>query len=182
MSALAHDLTMLRSTGVRGVVTSFFIITLTAGVFGFLLMPPGPCQTASWFRGKKDSLLAPQNPADVPSFPNLSRFVAHPIQVGWNSRNSNTVRSRTVSAACYNMFVQASGIISSNIYRQAPLYRRGNRYLLAIAIGDIALYVLVKAYYVARNHSRDRKWDAMTEDERLKYLQCYHDGRGEQEA
>ena len=42
----------------------------------------------------------------------------HPIQVGWNSRNSNTTRSRTVSAACYNMFVQGGGIISSNMYRK----------------------------------------------------------------
>lgn len=27
-------------------------MTLVAGVFAFLLMPAGPCQTASWFRGK----------------------------------------------------------------------------------------------------------------------------------
>jgi hypothetical protein len=42
---------------------------------------------------------------------------AHPIQVAWNSRNANTVRSRTVASALYNMFVQAGGIISANIYR-----------------------------------------------------------------
>ncbi|KAK9788113.1 putative Phthalate transporter [Seiridium cardinale] len=97
---------------------------------------------------------------------------AHPIQVGWNSRNSNTVRSRTVSAACYNMFVQAGGIIASNVYRSddAPLYHRGNKVLIGILAGNIVLYLLTKTYYVWRNKSRSAKWDAMTDQERLHYL------------
>ncbi len=35
---------------------------------------------------------------------------------------------------------------------------------------NIVLYALVKAYYVWRNKSRDKKWDAMTVEERLHYL------------
>ncbi|KAH8668663.1 major facilitator superfamily domain-containing protein [Xylariales sp. PMI_506] len=101
------------------------------------------------------------------SYPN-----AHPIQVGWNSRNSNTVRSRTVSAACYNMFVQAGGIISSNIYRSddAPLYRRGNHVLISVLCLNIVVYVLTKVYYVWRNKQRSNIWNAMTDEEKIRYL------------
>ncbi|KAF2474920.1 MFS general substrate transporter [Lindgomyces ingoldianus] len=102
---------------------------------------------------------------------------AHPIQVGWNSRNSNTVRSRTVSAASYNMFVQASGIISSNIYRKddAPNYPRGNKQLLAIAVGNVAIYLLTKGFYVWRNKQREKRWNAKTELEQLEYLETTTD-------
>lgn len=101
-----------------------------------------------------------------------NEMLAHPIQVGWTSRNSNTVRSRTVSAALYNMSVQTSGIISSNIYREddAPLYRRGNRQLLVILIVNIFLYLLTKAYYIWRNDRRDQIWSAMSEEQRKRYV------------
>jgi hypothetical protein len=56
------------------------------------------------------------NPYGIPT-PELTHFhgltrPAHPIQVGWVSRNANTVRSRTVGAAMYNMCVQGYVLIN----------------------------------------------------------------------
>jgi len=70
------------------------------------------------------------------------------------------------------MCVQTSGIIAANIYRKgdAPQYKRGNRVLLFLIVLNICLYLGTKIYYVKRNEYRDRKWDAMTEDEKLIYL------------
>lgn len=101
----------------------------------------------------------------------LSAPYIHAILVGWCSRNSNTVRSRTVSAALYNMFVQAGSIIASNIYRKddAPLYHRGNTQLFGIAWGTFGVLLLTKAYYMWRNWSRDKTWNAMTEEEKSHY-------------
>ncbi|KAJ3504079.1 hypothetical protein NLJ89_g8125 [Agrocybe chaxingu] len=98
---------------------------------------------------------------------------SHPIQVGWCSRNAGAVASRTVNASLYNMFVQTSSIISANIYRKddAPMYRRGNSYLIGICLFNVAiLYPGTKAYYLWRNKQRARRWDAMTSEEKSIYL------------
>ena len=68
--------------------------------------------------------------------------------------------------------VQTSGIIAANIYQEddAPRYKRGNRVLLSLLVTNIFLYLGTKVYYVKRNAYRDKKWNGMTEDEKLSYL------------
>ncbi|KAH8992482.1 MFS general substrate transporter [Lactarius akahatsu] len=101
----------------------------------------------------------------------------HPIQVAWASRNSYSVRTRTVSASMYNIFVQAGSIIYSNIYRadDKPLYKRGNRILIGICVLNIALYLFTSVFYRGINQRREKIWSSMTPKERVEYLETTED-------
>ncbi|GJE86199.1 MFS general substrate transporter [Phanerochaete sordida] len=96
----------------------------------------------------------------------------HPVQVAWASTNSYSVQGRTVSASLYNMFVQAGGVIAANIYQDddKPLYKRGNRVLIALTVVNIVLYGLTWLFYREINRRRDLKWKAMTPEEQQQYL------------
>ncbi|GAB1213095.1 hypothetical protein ATERTT37_002244 [Aspergillus terreus] len=102
----------------------------------------------------------------------LSYPYCHAILVGWNARISNTVRTRAVSAALYNMCVQAGNVIGTNIFREddSPLYRRGNKVLLGICSFNVVLFYLVKLYYVRRNKQREKIWQAMSSEEQSEYV------------
>ncbi|CAI6259293.1 unnamed protein product [Periconia digitata] len=101
----------------------------------------------------------------------------HAILVAITSRNAGTVRTRTVASALYNMTVQASNIISQNIYRDddKPLYRRGNTVLIAICVMNFVLFAGAKAYYVAVNRRRERVWGKMSKEEKERYLETTTD-------
>ncbi|KAJ0342765.1 hypothetical protein COL154_011519 [Colletotrichum chrysophilum] len=96
----------------------------------------------------------------------------HSILVALTSRNAGTVRTRTVGSAVYNMTVQASSIIASNIYRtdDAPLYRRGNKALLTITAWNAVFAWMIKGYYMWRNKKRDDVWKNMSQQEKDNYL------------
>ncbi|KAI9757713.1 MAG: hypothetical protein M4579_003338 [Chaenotheca gracillima] len=101
----------------------------------------------------------------------------HAILVAITSRNAGSVRTRTVGSAIYNMCVQASNIISSNIYRDndKPLYRNGNKVLLALVAWNMTFIVGIKVYYILRNRHREKLWSAMNDDEKKHYLATTED-------
>ncbi|ORY13568.1 major facilitator superfamily domain-containing protein [Clohesyomyces aquaticus] len=101
----------------------------------------------------------------------------HAILVTITSRNAGSVRTRTVASAIYNMCVQASNIISTNIYRDddKPMYRRGNKVLIGICVYNFALFVGTKVYYVSVNRKREKIWGAMSKEEKETYLRTTTD-------
>ncbi|EGN93183.1 hypothetical protein SERLA73DRAFT_172335 [Serpula lacrymans var. lacrymans S7.3] len=101
----------------------------------------------------------------------------HPIQVAWASRNSFSVRTRTISASIYNMFVQAGAIVYANIYRTSdqPLYKNGNRALIGICSMNIVLYIFTFLFYRGINKHRDKKWNEMSPKEREVYIETTKD-------
>jgi hypothetical protein len=125
----------------------------------------------------------PADPAGVEGTYAWGRFVlttllvgfpyVHAIIVALTSRNAGSVRTRTVGSALYNMCVQASNIISSNVYvaSDAPLYRRGNRILLGIVAWNMVLIASTKVYYMWRNARRERTWKKMSDSEKKAYLE-----------
>ncbi|KAH7929574.1 allantoate permease [Leucogyrophana mollusca] len=119
----------------------------------------------------------PESPNSWIFFGIVTGLLSFPC-VGWCSRNSGAVASRTVNASLYNMFVQASSIVSAQIYVQsdAPRYKRGNRTLIIIcSINILVLYPGTKAYYIWRNRQRAKIWDAMTPEEQTHYLSTTKD-------
>jgi hypothetical protein len=123
----------------------------------------------------------PDNASPWVRFTLLTLLTAYPyvhaIQVALQSRNANSVRTRTVASAFYNMMVQLGNIVSSNVYRtdDAPYYRRGNKVLLAIIAMNIVLYALAKWYYVWKNARREKIWGSWTEEERQRYVETRTD-------
>lgn len=75
------------------------------------------------------------------------------------------------------MTVQASSIISQNIYRDddKPLYRRGNKVLIGICAYNFVAFLGAKAYYVWVNAKRDRIWNSMSKEEKETYLETTTD-------
>ncbi|ODV86306.1 hypothetical protein CANARDRAFT_197159 [[Candida] arabinofermentans NRRL YB-2248] len=96
----------------------------------------------------------------------------HAMMVSICSRNAQSIKTRTVSASIYNMFVQAGSIIASNVYQASdkPLYKKGNGCLFGLALAMFPLLIGSKYFYVFINNRRAKIWDAMTAEEQNDYI------------
>lgn len=112
-----------------------------------------------------------------PTYAILTLLLGHspvwPLTISWCSANSNSVRTRAVSAAVVNIFSQAGSIISANIYRpdDKPAYKRGNTDLIGVAFGALAMCIVARQYYILRNRYKEKKWNSFSEQEKLKYIE-----------
>lgn len=102
----------------------------------------------------------------------LSHPPSWPLTISWCSSNSNSVRTRAVSAAVVNIFSQTAAIIGANIYRKddAPLYKRGNTDLYGIAFGAIGICLFARFYYPFRNRQKEAKWSKFSQEEKEQYV------------
>ncbi|GAA5827314.1 hypothetical protein JCM11251_003759 [Rhodosporidiobolus azoricus] len=94
-----------------------------------------------------------------------------PLMVNWISRNSGSVRTRTVSASMYNIILHLEDIASANIYRDddKPEYYRGNRQLLIICIVAILQPPACALYYRWRNQQKAKQFAALSIEEQEAY-------------
>lgn len=97
----------------------------------------------------------------------------HAMMVSACSRNSSSIKTRTVSASVYNMFVQAGSIIASNIYRtpDKPLYHTGNSVLFGFCLAMFPILFGTKWFYWFLNKKRDEKWASMSTEEQNHYIE-----------
>ncbi|KAL4879951.1 major facilitator superfamily domain-containing protein [Aspergillus karnatakaensis] len=95
----------------------------------------------------------------------------HPIVSAWISENTFDVKKRAITAATYNVIVQMGSVTSSQIYRSwdSPYYYTGNKVLISICAFSLVVFVVLRQYLRHLNKQKERKWDAMTPEERMDY-------------
>lgn len=67
--------------------------------------------------------------------------------------------------------------MQNNIYREddKPLYKRGNRDLIAINCMNLVIYIGVHFFYKVLNNRRDKIWNSWTLEQRQQYLETTKD-------
>ncbi|CAO3580902.1 unnamed protein product [Absidia cylindrospora] len=129
------------------------------GTVGYLALEFVPATTGRW--GMYAVVLFT---ASTPFF--------HGLHIAWMSSNLAPIGKRTLSLGAIIGFANICGVPGSQIYQtnDAPRYHRGNWVLVGITVACAILLIFQHFRYKYTNQHRERKWNAMTEDEQKNYL------------
>lgn len=107
----------------------------------------------------------------------LGRPEVTAMSVPWVSQNSGDVGVRTVSGALVNIMSQLSSIASANVFRSddAPYYHRGLSQMVAVCLASGVLMVLTFFWFRWLNQRKEKKWNSMTHDEQVDYIENTED-------
>lgn len=106
----------------------------------------------------------------------LSTPYVHSIQASWVSAISGDVGTRTVATSLYNISVQITSIIGSQVYRPSDKhYKKANAALLGVCTFNFLLYAGTKFFYMGINKRRDRIWGRMTTAQKAEYIKTTKD-------
>ncbi|KAJ7075362.1 MFS general substrate transporter [Mycena crocata] len=92
----------------------------------------------------------------------------HPLNIGWMSENTGSVGKRTVASGAVIFAANIYGVWASQIYQadDAPYFKRGNSINIAFAGFATILWVVQKYYYRSLNRGKERKYAALSEEEK----------------
>ncbi|KAI8099304.1 major facilitator superfamily domain-containing protein [Halteromyces radiatus] len=96
----------------------------------------------------------------------------HGLHIAWMSANLAPIGKRTLALGAIIGFANICGVPGSQIYqtKDAPYYHTGNWVLVGITVACAILLIFQHFRYKYTNQYRERKWNAMTEDEKNNYL------------
>ncbi|KAJ3095390.1 hypothetical protein HDU97_006993 [Phlyctochytrium planicorne] len=111
-------------------------------------------------------------------FPTVAGLLPwHGIQAAWISANMGSTGKRTVALAMYIMSVNISSLPGSQIFRNddAPLFKRG--FVIVNICLSIVVVLFASLFFIYRgiNSSRERKWNALTAEQKAEYLRTTKD-------
>ncbi|KAJ9635923.1 hypothetical protein H2201_000081 [Coniosporium apollinis] len=77
-----------------------------------------------------------------------------------------------IPARASSIIAQNWSILTAQIYRDddKPLYRRGNKILIAVCAYNFVLFIGAKLFYSHINNRRQKVWDSMTQEKKEEYL------------
>ncbi|KAJ3190675.1 hypothetical protein HK101_008466 [Irineochytrium annulatum] len=97
--------------------------------------------------------------------------LTHPVNIAWMTENMAPLGKRTVATGAIIGAANIFQVWAAQIYRaaDAPRFHTGNNVIIAFCAAAVLLWYGQRKYYQYINASRQRKWDAMTKEERATY-------------